>query len=128
MLYQSVKPQGSELKHLYPVDASRQKRAHFRVKTKQNKFSFQQFKHWVLMLVVLFVIIQCVRSIVSGVYQLIALQANLPVVEQYYQELETENKILSQKIKTYSSPEGIEELARNSLNMVGKNETLVVIH
>lgn len=127
-MYPTYKVQASNSPALYPVDPSREKRARFRIQTRQNTFSFQQFMHWTLMAIVVFVLIQSGRSIISGIYQMKALRANIPVVQQYHNELSTENKILAQKIEAYSSPEGIEELARNSLNMVGKNEVLVVIH
>jgi len=37
------------------------------------------------------------------------------------------NKLLKTQLKVYSSYEGVEELARNNLKMVGKNEVLVLI-
>jgi cell division protein FtsB len=33
-----------------------------------------------------------------------------------------DNQVLQNKIRVYTSPSGIEELARNYLNMVGENE------
>jgi cell division protein FtsB len=69
-----------------------------------------------------FGVIQCVRALVSDSLHLSMLINSKASVQQFYTQTRHENQVLQTKIKTYSSPSGIEELARNYLNMVGENE------
>lgn len=76
---------------------------------------------------ILFLMVQLVRSSISGLYQIAVLSQTQPVVEQYLQKTQNENRILKDQIKRYSSPNGLEELARNYLNLTGNNEILIQI-
>ena len=76
---------------------------------------------------ILFLMVQLVRSSISGLYQIAVLSQTQPVVEHYLQNTQNENRILKDQIKRYSSPNGLEELARNYLNLTGKNEILIQI-
>lgn len=69
--------------------------------------------------------VQAGRSLVSNTLSVITLQQRVPIVQQYHRQMNEEHKILESRIDRYSSPEGIEELARNNLDMVGENEILV---
>jgi cell division protein FtsB len=69
-----------------------------------------------------FGLIQCVRTLVSDSVNLSQLAHSQSSVQQYYAQTRQENQVLHDKIRVYSSPSGIEELARNYLNMVGENE------
>ena len=120
--------QRSNVSAVKNIEHSQADRLSLRAQNKKGKFSFQRLLHMLLVFVMIFGIIQAVRSSVTGLYQLNALVKNKPVVEGYYEEMRSENAQLEQKIKAYSSPEGIEELARNSLNMVGSDEILVLLH
>jgi cell division protein FtsB len=73
----------------------------------------------------LFGIAQSLRTVISDTYNLSILLQSKAAVQNYYQATQQENRLLSHKVKIYSSPSGIEELARNYLNMVGKDELLV---
>lgn len=70
----------------------------------------------------LFGLAQCIRALISDVFHLSALAASQTKVQKYYAQTRQENQLLQHKIRLYSSPSGIEELARNYLNMVGQDE------
>lgn len=69
-----------------------------------------------------FGMVQCVRALVVDAVQLSALVHSKASVQAFYAQTRQEHRSLNDKIKVYSSPTGIEELARNYLNMVGENE------
>jgi len=69
-----------------------------------------------------FGVIQCVRALVFDGLHLSSLLNSQSKVQTFYNQTRHENQLLKTKIKVYSSPTGIEELARNYLNMVGQNE------
>ena len=69
-----------------------------------------------------FGLVQCVRALVSDSLHLSLLMNTQSSVQQMFTQTKHENQMLQNKIKVYSSPSGIEELARNYLNMVGENE------
>ena len=73
----------------------------------------------------LFGIVQCARVLVVDVYSLSKLAHSNVSVQQSFAQTHRENQQLSQKIARYSSRSGIEELARNSLNMVSRDEVPV---
>ena len=81
-----------------------------------------------VMAAIVFGIVQSVRTLTLGSYNIAALLKNQSTVHQALNSAREENQILSEKIDLYSSPAGIEDLARNSLHMVGQNEILVRIH
>ncbi|MEM0951949.1 MAG: hypothetical protein AAGI66_07385 [Cyanobacteria bacterium P01_H01_bin.74] len=73
----------------------------------------------------IFVVIQATRSVVEHTFylpQLISVHQQLAVSNT---QSTTHNSLLNQKINWYQSPQGIEELARNTLNLVNENEFLV---
>lgn len=69
-----------------------------------------------------FGLFQCLRALVSDSWHLSWLMNSQSSVQRFYNQTQHENQVLQRKIKIYSSPSGIEELARNYLNMVGQNE------
>lgn len=69
-----------------------------------------------------FGVIQCVRALVFDGLHVSSLLSSQSKVQTFYNQTRHENQLLKNKIKVYSSPTGIEELARNYLNMVGQNE------
>jgi cell division protein FtsB len=70
----------------------------------------------------LFGLVQCVRTFVGDSLNLSRLMHSQASVQSFYAKTRQENRLLNHKIRLYSSPSGIEELARNYLNMVGENE------
>jgi len=69
-----------------------------------------------------FGVAQCVRALVFDGLHISSLLNSQNKVQTFYNQTRHENQLLKTKIKVYSSPTGIEELARNYLNMVGQNE------
>ena len=69
-----------------------------------------------------FGLIQCVRAFVGDGFNLSRLVQSQASVQSFYTQTRQENQALHHKIAVYSSPSGVEELARNYLNMVGENE------
>lgn len=78
--------------------------------------------HALINAALVFGLLQCVRTVVHGSFTLSQLLHSQAAVAQYHADTLRENRVLQNKIRLYSSPTGIEELARNYLNMVGKNE------
>jgi len=70
----------------------------------------------------LFGIGQCLRTLIIDSLDLSRLLNSHASVERFSQQTRQENRALGEKIRIYSSASGIEELARNYLNMVGQNE------
>lgn len=71
--------------------------------------------------------LQITRAIVSHLHKISILTANAAVMDRFYREAQDERRLLDHKVAIYSSPEGVEELARNNLDMVGPGEILVRI-
>lgn len=69
-----------------------------------------------------FGLVQCVRVFIGDSLNLTRLMHSQASVQNFYARTQQENRLLTHKIRLYSSPSGIEELARNYLNMVGENE------
>jgi len=69
-----------------------------------------------------FGLVQCVRALVNDGLHLSLLLNSQASVQQMLSQTQHDNQVLQNKIRVYTSPSGIEELARNYLNMVGENE------
>lgn len=101
-----------------------------RVQSRQSKHltSVQLYTRLLIVFAVVFGIFQSLRTLVLGTYNMAAILKNQVAVHRALDDAREENQILSEQIDRDSSPAGIEELARNSLHMVGQDETLVRIH
>jgi len=62
-----------------------------------------------------------------NITRFITLNKQIHELRELNQQAATKNIQLKEQLKIYSSYKGIEELARNNLKMVGKNEVLVLI-
>lgn len=78
-----------------------------------------------ILLAIVFGLFQAVRAIAYDTYKLSILLGQRATLDQYHRETLAENTLLKEKIAIYSSAAGIEELARNNLEMVGPDEVLV---
>jgi cell division protein FtsB len=65
---------------------------------------------------------QCARALIGDSFNLSQLTNSQTSVQKFFNQTKQENRVLNDKIRIYSSASGIEELARNYLNMVGQNE------
>jgi len=108
---------------LQPVTNGQLKRQAVRKSQYKKQTSRAEYMLYILINAALFFgVVQCVRALVSDSLHLSMLVNSSTSVHQFYTQTRHENQVLQNKIKTYSSPSGIEELARNYLNMVGENE------
>ncbi len=107
---------------LHPVSPRhfRQKplKSHQRKHTTQAEFVF----YAIINAALIFGLAQCARTLIGDTLNLSVLMKSQASVQQFQAQTQRENHLLNDKIKLYSSASGIEELARNYLNMVGKNE------
>lgn len=70
----------------------------------------------------IFGLVQCVRALVNDGLHLSLLMNSQVSVQKLFNQTRHDNQVLQNKIQVYSSQSGIEELARNYLNMVNENE------
>ena len=75
-----------------------------------------------MIVALLFGLFQCIRTLVGDSLSVSRLMRSKASVEYFYQQTLLENRRLNDKITRYSSPSGIEELARNYLNMANRDE------
>jgi cell division protein FtsB len=97
-------------------------------KFKKHAVRLQTVATGLVVAALVFGVFQTSRTLIAGIYKLSVLSGQQAAVESYHAKSLVENKDLSDRIQTYSAPAGIEELARNNLEMVGKDEVLVRIH
>lgn len=108
---------------LHPVTERHFKRQPVRKSQQKKHTSRAEYILYIMInAALLFGVVQCVRALVSDSLHLSMLVNSQNKVQTFYTQTRHENQLLQNKIKVYSSPSGIEELARNYLNMVGKNE------
>ncbi|MDD3150951.1 MAG: septum formation initiator family protein [Candidatus Gastranaerophilales bacterium] len=78
-----------------------------------------------------FVLIICLIQVARGAYlniaKYITLHSKYNQLKELNEEAVAKNSELKQELKDYTSYKGVEELARNNLNMAGKDEVLVII-
>jgi cell division protein FtsB len=84
--------------------------------------------YYLLLSVILIIcLIQGIRGLCLNVAKFITLNKKLEKLHEINISAKIQNRELKSEIKNYTSPKGIESLARDNLNMVGKNEVLVLI-
>ena len=69
-----------------------------------------------------FGVLQCARTFIGDSFNIARLLQSQSSVQKFNHQTLTEQKQLKDRIRIYSSASGIEELARNYLDMVGENE------
>lgn len=72
--------------------------------------------------------IQAVRCGLYSSAKLEGLLKQLAIVQQVHHQTKAQHMALQDKISLYSSPIGIEEIARDRLDMIGQDEILVRIY
>ncbi|MBY0403292.1 MAG: hypothetical protein K2X66_05290 [Cyanobacteria bacterium] len=97
-------------------------------KFKKHAVKLKYLYYSLIAVAVVFGLFQATRTIISGTYAVTVLSSKQASVENYYQSALAENQLLKDRISVYSAPAGIEELARNNLEMVGADEILVRTH
>ena len=96
---------------------------------RKNVRKVYQKRIYYLFVTILLVICLCqiFRGIFLNVAKYITLNEQLNKLEKLNIAASDENNQLREQLKNYTSSKGIEALARDNLNMVGKNEVLVII-
>ncbi len=88
----------------------------------------QKIGYGLVLFAVVFCAVQAIRCGMASTAKLEGLVKQLSFVEQAHQQAKTQKSIYQDKISLYSSPLGIEEMARDRLGMVGQDEVLVRIY
>lgn len=83
--------------------------------------------YFVLTVILGICMLQFLWSSIYNCTRYLVLNVQISKLEQLNKEALERNKQLKNQLKVYSSYKGIEELARNNLKMVGKDEVLVLI-
>ncbi|OGH99741.1 MAG: hypothetical protein A2104_02245 [Candidatus Melainabacteria bacterium GWF2_32_7] len=78
-------------------------------------------------LLLIICLIQAVRGVYLNTTKYIVLNKQINKLERLNSIARQKNEELKKQIQSYSSSKGIEELARDNLKMVGKDEVLVII-
>jgi cell division protein FtsB len=97
------------------------------IKSQQRKVYRRKLSYVVLTVVLSLCLMQFLYSIAYNFTRFIVLNGQIDRLEKLYQASNERNNDLRAQLKVYSSYKGIEELARNNLKMVGKDEVLVLI-
>ncbi len=98
-----------------------------RLHARQRKYSaaHQIFFRSLILLALVFILIQAGRAVITNTVKLTGLIQHSVQLDKIHLKTNQNLKTTKQRIQFYSSAQGIEELARNELDMVGPNEVLV---
>ncbi len=88
----------------------------------------QKLGYGLLTIAFAFGLAQALRCGIASGIKLERLAAQLSMLEQVHQQAQVEQARLQDKISLYSSPIGIEEMARERLGMVADDEVLVRLY
>ncbi|MBY0449291.1 MAG: septum formation initiator family protein [Cyanobacteria bacterium] len=103
---------------------------YFQVKQVQSRYQkhvsrFQYILHCCVVLALFISFVQGIRTLGMGLYQMVVLSHHQSAMADSFAHTQKENTSLREQIHAFSSNEGIEELARNNLQMIGEDEVLV---
>lgn len=83
--------------------------------------------YFILAIILCLCVVQFLYGSLYNVTRYIVLNKQINMLEELNKNAIQKNKRLKTQLEVYSSYQGIEELARNNLKMVGKDEVLVLI-
>ena len=86
------------------------------------------FYYSFLTLVLLFCLIQIGFGAILNISKTISYRAKISTLTKIRDSAETQNQELKQDIKSFSSTQSLEGIARNNLKMAGEDEVLVLIN
>lgn len=92
-----------------------------------KKNTGKRIHYMLITLALTILIIQIVRGMYLNAIQYMVLKKQLNKLEYINQQAKEKNLELKKQLKDYTSKKGIEELARDNLQLVGKDEILVVL-
>ncbi len=122
---QYVAPDSATYPELRPVTQRQSQQAPQQQVQSQNRKHTTRAEYLFYLAVniaLVFGVVQCARTVIGDTLNIGSLAKSQSTVQQFYTDTRHENQALNDKIRVYSSRSGIEELARNYLNMVGDNE------
>lgn len=96
-------------------------------KTHLRRIYKERVYHALLSVIILIAIAQVFTSIGINAIKLASLNNQINELRELNAGATEKNIQLKEQLRIYSSYKGIEELARNNLKMVGKDEVLVLI-
>lgn len=96
-------------------------------KKQVRKIYKERVYHFLLSFIIGICLLQFLWSACLNVTRFITLNKQINQLKELKQGAIERNIQLKEQLKIYSSYSGIEELARNNLKMVGKDEVLVLI-
>lgn len=95
---------------------------------KELRKAYKKRAYYFLLTIVLFLcLLQFLGGSLFNATRYIVLNKQINKLEELNQQAEKKNQRLKAQLQIYSSFEGVEELARNNLKMVGEDEVLVLI-
>jgi len=107
------------------VLASRSVRSGNSISLKKN--TGKRIHYMLITLVLVILLLQIARGMYLNVIQYVVLKRQLNKLEYINQQAKEKNLELKKQLKDYTSKKGIEALARDNLQMVGKDEILVIL-
>ena len=96
-------------------------------KKQLRKLFKQRTYYFFLTIIISICLLQFLWGFLYNFTRYIVLNGQINTLKELNKNAVEKNKQLKTQLKVYSSYKGIEELARNNLKMVGKNEVLVLI-
>lgn len=96
-------------------------------KTQMRRIYKERVYHLLLSFIMGIYFLQLMCGTGINITRFITLNKQINELNQLNQDATKKNIQLKEQLKIYSSYSGIEELARNNLKMVGKDEVLVLI-
>lgn len=96
-------------------------------KKKVRNFHKKRTYYLIITIVLILCVIQTLRGAVLNVQKYFSLNKQLKNLEGINNIVIQRNATLKKELRDFSSSKGVEELARDNLNMVGKNEILILI-
>ena len=100
-----------------------EKKASFQKQTKKNSL----IVNGLLFILTVFLMFQFIRGTVINIERYMVLNSKMTDLKILNASAVYENNVLKKKFKSYNSPEGLEGLARDYLNLVGENEISVIL-
>jgi len=96
-------------------------------KKKVRNFNKKRTYYIIITIVLILCVAQTIRGACLNVQKYFSLNKQLKNLESINDVVTQKNSDLKKELQNFSSNKGIEELARDNLNMVGKDEVLVLI-
>lgn len=98
-----------------------------KVATQDKQKIKQALVHGLTLLLALFISVQVVRGIFISVDRYLTLSVKINELQQLNKKAVFQNAVLKKNYRNFTTPEGLEGLARDNLNLVGDDEIAIII-